>query len=60
MVVLIILLIARLAYLQLLNHDLYTTLSKKKWLDLTPIEPTRVLIFDRHGILLAENILYSV
>ncbi len=56
MMILIGLLIARLAYLQLVNHTLYTTLSKKNWLDLTPIEPTRGLIYDRNGILLAENI----
>lgn len=56
MCILIMLLIARLAYLQLNKHDLYTTLSKKNWLDLVPIEPTRGLIFDRNGIMLAENV----
>lgn len=50
------LLITRLIYLQLYKHDLYTTLSTQNWLDLVPIEPSRGLIFDRNGVLLAENI----
>src|SRR5437867_3720062 len=56
MILLIILLVMRLGYLQLANHQLYTTLSKKNSLDLVPIEPTRGLIYDRKGVLLAENI----
>jgi penicillin-binding protein 2 len=56
MVVLVLILLLRLGYLQLSEHDLYTTLSKKNWLDLVPLEPTRGLIYDRQGVLLAENI----
>jgi penicillin-binding protein 2 len=56
MVILILLLITRLGYLQLSQNALYTTLSKKNWLDLVPVEPTRGLIYDRNGVLLAENI----
>lgn len=56
MIVLISLLITRLGYLQLDKHELYTTLSKKNSLDLVPAEPTRGLIYDRNGVLLAENI----
>ncbi len=56
MLILISLLILRLAFLQLMQHDLYTTLSKKNWLDIVPTEPTRGLIYDRNGVLLAENI----
>lgn len=56
MVILVVLLVLRLGFLQLAKHDLYTTLSKKNWLDLVPIEPTRGLIYDRHGVLLAENL----
>ncbi|HEX2548281.1 MAG TPA: penicillin-binding protein 2 [Gammaproteobacteria bacterium] len=56
MLILISLLILRLAFLQLMQHDLYTTLSKKNWLDIVAIEPTRGLIYDRNGVLLAENI----
>lgn len=50
------LLVLRLGFLQLVKQDLYTTLSKKNWLDLVPLEPTRGLIYDRNGVLLAENI----
>lgn len=53
---LIFLLLIRLAYLQIYKEDVYTTLSQQNWLDLVPIEPTRGLIYDRNGILLAENI----
>src|SRR5437868_3493011 len=53
---LIFLLILRLAYLQIYKQAVYATLSTKNWLDLVPVEPTRGLIYDRNGILLAENI----
>jgi penicillin-binding protein 2 len=56
MILLVLILIARLGYLQLSQHDIYTTLSKKNWLDLVPLEPTRGLIYDRRGMLLAENV----
>jgi penicillin-binding protein 2 len=54
--ILIILLLIRLAFLQIYKHDIYITLSTKNWLDLVPNEPSRGLIYDRNGILLAENI----
>jgi len=61
MVILVLLLIARLVWLQLINHNHFTTLSQKNWLDLVPLEPTRGLIYDRNGLLLAENIpVYSL
>ena len=53
---LIIGLICRLAYLQITKEDMYATLSANNSLDLVPIEPTRGLIFDRHGVMLAENV----
>lgn len=54
--ILVILLITRLIWLQLYKHDVYTTLATNNWLDLVPAEPTRGLIYDRNGVLLAENI----
>lgn len=54
--ILITLLIIRLGYLQIIQLDLYSTLSKRNSLDLMPLEPTRGLIYDRNGVLLAENI----
>lgn len=53
---LIFLLITRLAYLQIYKHDVYITLATNNSLDLVPVEPTRGLIYDRNGVLLAENI----
>jgi penicillin-binding protein 2 len=49
-------LIVRLAFLQIEDHDLYTTLSNQNQLSLIPLEPNRGLIYDRNGVLLAENI----
>lgn len=53
---LMIFLTLRLAYLQIFQHKLYTTLSEKNYLELLPIEPNRGLLYDRNGVLLAENI----
>ncbi len=53
--IMVSMLIFRLAWLQLYKHDMYATLSTNNWLDLVPIEPTRGLIYDRNGVLLAEN-----
>lgn len=49
-------LVIRLAYLQVSKRDVYSTLSTNNWLDLVPTEPSRGLIYDRNGVLLAENI----
>lgn len=49
------LLITRLVYLQVIDHQLYTTLARQNQLNLIPIEPNRGLIYDRNGVLLAEN-----
>src|SRR3990167_3834886 len=49
-------LIIQLANLEIYHHTRYTTLSTHNWLELIPIEPTRGLIYDRHGVLLSENI----
>lgn len=54
--VLIGLWVARLIYLQVYQHSLYVTLSNKNQLNIIPIEPTRGLIYDRKGVLLADNI----
>jgi len=46
----------RLVYLQVLHHDYYTELSQNNRVRLVPAPPTRGLIYDRNGILLAENL----
>ena len=49
-------LLGRLAYLQIIGHDHFTTLSEHNRVRLQPLPPTRGLIFDRNGELLAENL----
>jgi penicillin-binding protein 2 len=49
-------LFSRLFYLQVIAHDHYTTLSEDNRVKLQPIAPNRGLIYDRNGILLAENL----
>ncbi len=53
---LFLLLTGRLVYLQVLSHDLYTTLSQNNSVRIEPLAPTRGLIYDRRGNVLAENI----
>ncbi len=52
---LFIVLIARLIFLQFFEHQRYTALSDDNQFALLPITPPRGLIYDRHGVLLAEN-----
>lgn len=54
--ILLLILIGRLAYLQIVQHETYTTLSDENQLTLIPIDPNRGLIYDRNGILLADNV----
>ncbi len=49
-------LFGRLLYLQVIEHDHYRTLSEDNRVKLQPIAPNRGLIYDRNGILLAENL----
>lgn len=53
--VLVGLLMGRLAYLQVVQHDIYITRSEKNRVRVEPLPPTRGLIYDRNGVLLAEN-----
>jgi len=48
--------ITRLVYLQIIDHPHYTTLSNDNRVKITPIAPTRGLIYDRNGVILAENL----
>lgn len=48
--------IGRLFYLQVLSHEHFTTLSKNNRIRIEPIPPVRGLIYDRNGVLLAENL----
>jgi len=53
--ILLFVLIVRLAYLQILNHEHFTTLSRENRLKIVPIVPPRGSIFSRDGTALAEN-----
>jgi penicillin-binding protein 2 len=52
----ILALIGRCALLQIANHEKYSTLSDRNQLRLVPIAPSRGLVYDRKGRLLARNI----
>ncbi|SFT77074.1 penicillin-binding protein 2 [Halomonas saccharevitans] len=45
----------RLFYLQVVQHEVYSTRSEKNRVRVEPLPPTRGLIYDRNGALLAEN-----
>lgn len=47
---------ARLIYLQVIDHEHYATLSHDNRVHIVAIPPPRGLIYDRHGVLLAENV----
>ncbi len=53
---LVLLLVSRLFYLQILQHDYYQTQASKNQANLLAIEPSRGLIYDRNGIILADNV----
>src|SRR5271165_5789280 len=46
----------RLFYLQVLRHDYYAELSQGNRVHTDPIPPSRGLILDRHGVVMAENL----
>ena len=54
-IVALLVLVGRLAQLQIIEHEHFTTLSKDNRVKLVPLPPTRGLIYDRNGILLALN-----
>lgn len=54
-IILLVILVGRLVYLQVINHDVYAALSKENRVKLVAIPPTRGLLFDRNGVLLAES-----
>lgn len=53
---LILVLIARLYWLQVLQHAHFRTLSEDNRVKIFPIPPTRGLIYDRNGTVLAGNL----
>ncbi|WP_028299798.1 penicillin-binding protein 2 [Oceanospirillum beijerinckii] len=55
-VLLMLVLIGRMLYLQVYQYDIYTTRSDKNRMHVRAMPPTRGLIFDREGRILAENL----
>ncbi len=53
---LLLLLLLHLARLQIERHSHYTTLSQDNRVKLEPLPPTRGLVYDRNGVILAENL----
>jgi len=51
-----LILLVRLVYLQVVDYEHYQTLSKNNRVNLVAVPPTRGLIFDRNGVVLAENL----
>lgn len=54
-VVLMLVLSIRMYYLQVIQYDYHATLSENNRVHVQPIPPTRGLIFDRDGRILADN-----
>lgn len=54
--VLLLTVASRLFYLQVLRHAYYAELSQGNRVRTDPIPPSRGLIFDRHGVVMAENL----
>jgi penicillin-binding protein 2 len=48
-------LITRLVYLQIVGYQHYATLAKENSIKIEPTVPSRGMIYDRHGNILAEN-----
>ncbi|MDF0752260.1 penicillin-binding protein 2 [Marinobacter sp. 71-i] len=48
-------LITRMYQLQVVEHDIYTTLSDKNRVQVQSVAPPRGLVYDRNDVLLAEN-----
>nr|BBJ02979.1 peptidoglycan glycosyltransferase [Marinobacter nauticus] len=48
-------LLARMYQLQIVEHEIYTTLSDKNRVQVQSVPPPRGLVYDRNNLLLAEN-----
>ncbi|MBS7664076.1 penicillin-binding protein 2 [Pseudomonas lalucatii] len=48
-------LVARLYYLQVVQYEYHSTLSENNRVHVQPIPPNRGLIFDRNGVIIADN-----
>lgn len=51
----LLVLVSRYAYLQIVHYDEFSTASDKNRIRLQPLAPARGYIYDRNGVLLADN-----
>ncbi|WP_375036990.1 penicillin-binding protein 2 [Acinetobacter sp. RW6] len=54
-IICLLVLISRYAYLQIFHYDEFSTASDKNRIRLQPLPPARGYIYDRNGVLLADN-----
>ncbi|OHX13518.1 penicillin-binding protein 2 [Chromobacterium sphagni] len=54
-ILMFLILLARFVWLQVLQHDHFSTLAQNNRISLVPILPNRGLILDRNGVVLAQN-----
>lgn len=54
--ILFIVVMVRLAILQIVEYEHFSSLSNQNRVDIGPLPPQRGLIYDRNGVILAENI----
>lgn len=54
-ILMLLLLLLRVAYLQVMKFQDYQTLSNQNRIKLEPLAPNRGLIYDKNGVLLADN-----
>ena len=55
-VILLSLVLGRLYVLQIVEHEHFSTLSDSNRVRIKALPPTRGLIFDRHGVVMANNL----
>lgn len=55
-VILLLIIVFRLVYLQIISHKHFNTLSDVNRINLVPVPPARGLIYDSNGIVLAQNL----
>ena len=53
--IMVVLVVARLVYLQVYNHQHYTTLSTENYIKVRPVAPPRGVIYSSDGLILAGN-----
>ena len=56
LIILLLIPLLKIFYLQIIQFDRFTALSKNNSIKIIPIPPKRGIIFDRNNVILADNI----